>query len=95
MARKLAAVEPVPDLPVTQSVAAAARGGSRLDLLVAMRDAIAAQLDEGVQPRDLASLTKRLGDLALEIEKLEAVEGGVVADEPVDDEYTSFDPEAI
>lgn len=96
MAGRLSAVPPLPeDYDVGESIFAAARSGNRVELLEAMRDAIARELDDGVGARELASLTKRLGDLALEIQKLQAVEGGVVADESRDHEDTSFDPEAI
>jgi hypothetical protein len=71
------------------SISEAAASGSRLDLLVAMRDEIAGKLDEGVPPRDLASLTRRLMEIAEDIEALEAeTHGDVVslaaatADEP-------------
>lgn len=47
--------------------------GSRRDLLVALRDNISAEIDAGVPPRDLASLSLRLVKLAEEIEALDAV----------------------
>jgi len=53
-------------------VATAARSGTARDLLVSMRDLIAKQLDEGVPPRDLASLTKRLMEIRKEIEAIDA-----------------------
>jgi len=53
---------------------AAAEG--RRELLVALRDKIAAQLDEGVPPRDLASLSLRLVNLVDEIAALDAKENG-------------------
>lgn len=59
------------DEPVVQSVLAAARS-SQLAAKKAMRDLVAKELDSGVPPRDLASLTKRLSDLVDEIEQLEA-----------------------
>jgi hypothetical protein len=37
-----------------------------------MRDLVAKQLDEGVPPRDLASLTKRLMEIRKEIEVIDA-----------------------
>ena len=58
------------------SVADAARSDSERDLLVAMRDVIAAQLDAGVMPRDLASLTKRLMEIRQEISAIDAGEEG-------------------
>lgn len=47
---------------------------SHLDLLRALRDHIAKEIDNDVPPRDLAALSKRLVDLAKEIEALEAKE---------------------
>ena len=55
-----------------RGVAAAARTGTARDLLVSMRDLIAKQLDEGVPPRDLASLSKRLMEIRKEIEVIDA-----------------------
>lgn len=57
-------------------IAEAAANGSERDLLVAMRDAIAADLDEGVPSRDLASLTKRLMEITREIKAIDAAESG-------------------
>lgn len=55
-----------------KSVAQAAKGTQR-ELLVAMRDRVAkAVTSEDCPPRDLASLTKRLADLAKEIEIIDA-----------------------
>lgn len=56
------------------SVARAAAQGSHRDLLVSMRDLIAKELDKGVAPRDIASLTKRLLELRKEIEAVDAAE---------------------
>ncbi|WP_144627603.1 hypothetical protein [Arthrobacter woluwensis] len=53
---------------------ASAATKSHLLLLCALRDKIADQIDTGVPPRDLAALSKRLVDLAKEIEALEAKE---------------------
>lgn len=58
-----------------QSISAAAKGSSK-DLLSAMRDLVAKQLDDGVPPRDLASLTKRLMEITREIEALDAASDG-------------------
>lgn len=49
---------------------------SRRDLLRALRDRIASDIDEGVPARDLASLSKRLLDISKELEELEVVEDG-------------------
>lgn len=56
-----------------QSVQAAAQRGTHRDLLVAMRDRIAETVDdEDCAARDLAALTKRLGDVVREIEAIDA-----------------------
>lgn len=49
---------------------------SRRDLLRALRDHIAADIDEGVPARDLASLSKRLLDISKELDELEVAEDG-------------------
>lgn len=55
-----------------KSVSQAAKGSQR-ELLVAMRDRIAtAVTNPDCPPRDLASLTKRLADIAKEIEAIDA-----------------------
>ncbi|GAA1881895.1 hypothetical protein [Williamsia serinedens] len=52
-----------------KSVAEAAKSGTHRELLVAMRDRVATAVNNPeCPPRDLASLTKRLADLAKEIE---------------------------
>lgn len=58
------------------NIAEAAAKGSERDLLVAMRDQIATELDNGVPPRDLASLTKRLMEITREIKAIDASENG-------------------
>src|SRR3954466_5568951 len=53
-------------------VAQAAAEGTHRDLLVAMRDRIAkAVANEDCPPRDLAALTRRLQDIAKEIESID------------------------
>jgi hypothetical protein len=60
-------------VPEQLSVAEAATSGSHRALLVAMRDRIAKTVtNDGCPPRDLASLTKRLQDIANEIEAIDA-----------------------
>lgn len=74
--------------PRPRSVADAAKGGTHRDLLVAMRDRIAvAVTDQDCPPRDLAALTRRLQDIAREIEQIDlrALEEGEDA-EAADDE---------
>lgn len=74
-------------------VAQAAESGDHRALLVAMRDRIAkAVRDPDCPPRDLAALTRRLQDIAKEIEaidlraKQEAEDDGIAPDEKWDSE---------
>ncbi len=78
-----------------QSVAQAAATGNHRALLVAMRERIAvAVTNPECPPRDLAALTRRLQEIAKEIEGIdlrareEAAHGGEVPDE-------AFDAEAL
>ena len=98
MARPLRAVsadEAPPSKPKPKTVAQAAESGDRRALLVSMRDRIAkAVSDPDCPPRDLAALTRRLQDIAREIDLLEmsgAGSGSVVA--TTDDE--SFDASSV
>lgn len=61
---------------LSSSVKTAADSGSRRDLLVALRDRIAADIDEGVPARDLASLSLRLLAISAEIAEIDAAEEG-------------------
>ncbi len=64
---------PRPGGPV--SVRAAAEGGSRRELLTALRSRIATGIDNPKTPaRDLAALSLRLLDIARELELLDAAE---------------------
>ena len=56
-------------------IASAAQAG-RVEMLRALRDNIAEQLDDGVPPRDLASLSRRLIDIDAELRGAEAQTGG-------------------
>ncbi len=79
-----------------QSVAQAAATGDHRALLVAMRERIARTVsDPDCPPRDLAALSRRLQDIAKEIEQydLRAKEEGADADDVADDE--TFDAEAL
>lgn len=86
--------KPAPKEPAAkQDVAQAAESGDHKALLVAMRDRIAkAVRDPECPPRDLAALTRRLQDIAKEIEaielreKQEAAEDATAPDEPWDEE---------
>ena len=53
-----------------------AASGSRRDLLVALRDKIAGEIDEGVPARDLASLSMRLLTITEQIAEIDAAESG-------------------
>jgi hypothetical protein len=57
-----------------KTVAQAAKAGTQRELLVAMRDRIAEAVSTDCQPRDLAALTKRLQDIAHDIEVIDARE---------------------
>lgn len=57
-------------------VQSSAASGDRRALLEALRDNISSQIDAGVPPRDLASLSLRLLAIAGEIAEIDAVEEG-------------------
>ena len=61
---------------LSSSVKSAADSGSRRDLLVALRDRIALDIDAGVPARDLASLSLRLLAITAEIAEIDAAEEG-------------------
>lgn len=100
MARKAAplravrAGEKAPAKAVPLTVTKAATDGDRLDLLVAMRTRVATAVEDPNTPaRDLAALTRRLMEIAKDIEVLQlAAEQGDV-DGPVGD--AAFDASAI
>lgn len=81
-----------PEPPAAKlTVSQAAESGVRRDLLVAMRDRIARTVESpDCPPRDLAALTRRLVEIAREIESIdlaerqEAERGGRVEDEAFD-----------
>lgn len=73
--RKLKAVPDEPPNTVTNTVKSAA-SGSYKDLLVALRDNIAGQIDDGIQARDLAALSRRLLEISKELEAIDAAENG-------------------
>jgi hypothetical protein len=79
-------------LTVTQAAAT----GNHRDLLVAMRERIATAVSNPeCPPRDLAALTRRLQDIAKEIEAIDlrAKEEGADADDVSEDE--EWDSEAL
>lgn len=77
------------------SVAQAAESGDHRQLLVAMRDRIAKTVaDPECPPRDLASLTRRLQDIAREIAALDA-QADDEAEVAAGDADDTFDASAI
>lgn len=86
----LRAVEPNEKRPARNlTVSQAAATGNHRELLVAMRERIAATVSNpDCPPRDLASLTRRLQDIAKEIEAIDlrAKEEGADAADVADDE---------
>ena len=93
-ARRLRSVAEDEPKPRRSSVAEAAQSGDRLELLVAMRDRIAKTIsDPDCPPRDLASLTRRLQDIAKEIDVLELSGGSTSVVSALDDEQ--FSPSSV
>lgn len=87
--RAVGADEPPPARAKRMSVADAAASGDHRALLVAMRERIARTVsDPDCPPRDLAALTRRLQDIAKEIEAIDlrAKEEGSDAADVADDE---------
>lgn len=85
-----------PAVKKAKSVAQAAADGDHRELLVAMRERIAQTVSSSdCPPRDLASLTRRLQDIAKEIESIDlrAKEEGEDADGTAEDE--AWDSEAL
>lgn len=92
----LRAVKANEERPPKKSVAQAAATGDHRELLVAMRERIARTVSsEDCPPRDLASLTRRLQDIAKEIEAIDlrAKEEGADAADAAADE--AWDAEAL
>lgn len=94
-AKKLRAVSP-DEKPVSKmDVAQAAESGDHRALLVAMRDRIAQSVrNPDCPPRDLASLTRRLQDIAKEIEAID-LRAKQEADEDATAEDEEWDSEAL
>jgi hypothetical protein len=66
-----------PEKVAAKSVTEAAESGTPRELLVALRTRIARQVQDPKCPaRDLASLSRRLLEIAREIEQIDAEEGG-------------------
>lgn len=78
------------------NVSEAARSGSEMDLLVAMRDRIAdAVADPDCPKRDLASLTLRLANIVKEIKALASADGKDAIGEAVNLPDDEFDPDSL
>ena len=61
-----------PQVRKPKTVAQAAKAGTQRELLVAMRNQIAETITTGCRPTDLAALTKRLQDIAHDIDVIDA-----------------------
>ena len=77
------------------TVTGAAAEGSRRDLLVSMRARVATAVEDGATPaRDLAALTRRLMEIAKEIDSIDAADKQE-ADEDAASSDEAFDSSAI
>jgi hypothetical protein len=78
------------------NVSEAARSGTELDLMVAMRDRIADAISDPDCPkRELASLTLRLANIVKEINALRSAEGDDSIGEAANLPDGDFDPNAL
>lgn len=91
--RAVTADEKPPEKP--KSITEAASSGTHRELLVAMRDRVAQTVQNpDCPPRDLASLTRRLHEIAKEIESIDLSDEQEAAQRgPVEDE--AFDSSAV
>lgn len=81
-----------PRKPKLYTVTDAAAKGSRRDLLVSMRGRIATAVEDGGTPaRDLAALTRRLMEIAKEIDSIDAItkQEATENDTPADEAFSS------
>ena len=86
--------EKAPQKPVAKTVTKAASDGSRRELLVAMRARVATAVEDPNTPaRDLAALTRRLMEIAKDIEALDVKDAGEAHSAEVSD--SAFDAAAI
>lgn len=76
---------------MSNRVAGAASEGRR-QLLEALRDTIAAQIDVGVPARDLASLSRRLLEISAELDGVIAEQDGDDISEATETPDEPFDP---
>jgi len=83
-----------PPVQAPKTVTDAASAGSRRDLLVAMRARVATAVEDPNTPaRDLAALTRRLMEIAKDIEALDVKDAGEANSAEVTD--GTFDAAAI
>ena len=86
--------DPAPRKPLT--LTEAAKSGSHRDLLIAMRDRIAESIQSpDCPPRDLAALTRRLQDIAKDLQALDAAVAQEGERDARDVEDEAFDASAI
>lgn len=79
-----------------KTVTQAADAGSHRELLVAMRDRVAKAVEDPNTPaRDLAALTRRLLEIAREIEAIDSRDGGDDIGEAAGTPDADFRPEAL
>jgi len=57
--------------PLKSDTIAKAAGKTKRDLLIALRDKIAAEIDDGVAARDLAALSRRVLEITDQIEEID------------------------
>jgi hypothetical protein len=78
------------------NVSEAARNGTEMDLMVAMRNRIADAISDPDCPkRELASLTLRLSNIVKEINALKSAEGDDAIGEAANLPDGDFDPNAL
>ena len=79
-----------PQKAAPMSVTKAAANGTTRDLLIAMRDRVALDVENpNTQSRDLAALTRRLMEITKEIEAIDArsAEESLDGESPADEEF--------
>lgn len=94
----LRAVKPGESKPVSKpkTVTQAAADGDTRELLVAMRSRIAVAVEDPTTPaRDLASLTKRLSDIAVAIAAMDAVDEQEASNDAAEVEDGDFDAASV
>lgn len=94
--KPLRAVKPGEKKPRPKTVTEAAERGTHRELLVAMRARLATAVEEPNTPaRDLAALTRRLHEVAKEIEAIDSREGGDGIGDAAATPDEAFDSEAL